>query len=259
MKKLILFLSINLISTIVIQAQKLGDYMEIDGIPSFVFYIDDTGKHGLVMSMPAVYTDMLKQLDKYVKKGLIDKKQAELCKNGNTIDIKNYAKTGKLKPKNKEKLFEGLISKLGEKGEENAIAIETYCKERNISMQENFPWEYWASQLGNGWFIPGDEELKLFARYYTGGIGKDHSLGIAFLSSRGKELSDDARIQSALISIAVKGGLISSTAKYADCGFRALHQIKKTLPKLKYWFELLDNLNGAHKELNVQTCAIHKF
>lgn len=31
------------------------------------------------------------------------------------------------------------------------------------------------------------------------------------------------------------------------------------MPKLTYWFELLDNLNGAYKELNVQTCAIHKF
>lgn len=257
MKKLILFLSINLMSTIAIQAQKLGDYMEIDDVPSFVFYIDNTGKHGLAMSMPAVYTDMLKQIDKHVKKGLIDEKQAELCKNGNTVDIKNYAKTGKLKPKNKEKLFERLISKLGTKGEENAIAIETYCKEHNISMQENFPWEYWATQLGQGWFIPGDEELDLFAQYYIGGVGKDHGLGISFFSQV-KKLSDNTRVQNAL-AVITRSGLISSTAKFADCGFRTLHHISKTMPKPQYWFELLDELKGAYKELKVQTCAIHRF
>jgi hypothetical protein len=41
------------------------------------------------MSMPAVYSDMLKKIDKYVKKGLIDKRQAELSKKGNVIDTNN--------------------------------------------------------------------------------------------------------------------------------------------------------------------------
>lgn len=108
-------------------------------------------------------------------------------------------------------------------------------------------------------FIPGDYELTLFAQFYSGGIGKDYHMGISFLTKRGKELSNNTRVQDALTSITSKGGLISSTAKYADCGFRTLHRIQKTMPKLTYWFELLDNLNGAYKELNVQTCAIHKF
>ena len=147
---------LSLFCSLSIQAQKLGDYIEIDSVPAFIFYIDNTGKHGLAMSMPAVYSDMLKKIDKYVKKGLIDKRQAELSKKGNVIDIKNYEESGMLKPKNKQKLFENLIPKLTEKGEENAAIIEAYCKEQNILMQEHFPWEYWASQLGQGWFIPGD-------------------------------------------------------------------------------------------------------
>ena len=250
---------LSLFCSLSIQAQKLGDYIEIDSVPAFIFYIDNTGKHGLAMSMPAVYSDMLKKIDKYVKKGLIDKRQAELSKKGNVIDIKNYEESGMLKPKNKQKLFENLIPKLTEKGEENAAIIEAYCKEQNILMQEHFPWEYWASQLGQGWFIPGDYELTLFAQFYSGGIGKDYHMGISFLTKRGKELSNNTRVQDALTSITSKGGLISSTAKYADCGFRTLHRFQKTMPKLTYWFELLDNLNGAYKELNVQTCAIHKF
>lgn len=46
------------------------------------------------MSMPAVYSDMLKKIDKYVKKGLIDKRQAELSKKGNVIDIKTMKNQG---------------------------------------------------------------------------------------------------------------------------------------------------------------------
>ena len=111
---------LSLFCSLSIQAQKLGDYIEIDSVPAFIFYIDNTGKHGLAMSMPAVYSDMLKKIDKYVKKGLIDKRQAELSKKGNVIDIKNYEESGMLKPKNKQKLFENLIPKLTEKGEENA-------------------------------------------------------------------------------------------------------------------------------------------
>ena len=71
---------LSLFCSLSIQAQKLGDYIEIDSVPAFIFYIDNTGKHGLAMSMPAVYSDMLKKIDKYVKKGLIDKRQAELSK-----------------------------------------------------------------------------------------------------------------------------------------------------------------------------------
>lgn len=254
-----IILCLCLICCLSVQAQKLGDYIEIDGVPAFIFYIDDTGSHGLAMSMPGVYTDMLDKLDKYVKKGLIDENQVELCKTGYTIDIKSYEKSGKLKSKNKQKLFEKLVPKLTDKGEENAVVIGDYCKEQNISMEENFPWEYWASQLGKGWFIPGEYELTLFAEFYSGGIGKDYSMGISFISKRGNEISNDSRVQAALTSIASKGGLISSTAKFADSGFRTLHRVQKNMPKLTYWFELLDNIKGANKELNVHTCAVHRF
>ena len=260
MKKYFLILSINLLSIITIQAHKLGDYIEFDGIPAFVFYVDDTGEHGLAMSMPAAYTDQLKKIDKYVKKGFVPDKMSQLALNGLTIDIESYSKAGMLKSKNKEKFFTPLIPRLSEKGEENAIAIEAYCKEQNISMQEYFPWQYWATKLGAGWFIPGDSELELFAQYYVGGLNKQHRIGLPFITkSRGKELSHDERVQLALTSIAVKGGLISSTAKHADCGFRTLSRIQRSMPKPEYWYELLDIINGSIKELTVQTCAVHKF
>ena len=33
-----------------VNAVELGDYMEIDGVPAIVIYVDATGEHGLVMS-----------------------------------------------------------------------------------------------------------------------------------------------------------------------------------------------------------------
>lgn len=33
--------------------RSLGDYVEIDGVPAFVFSLDETGEHGLAMSIPA--------------------------------------------------------------------------------------------------------------------------------------------------------------------------------------------------------------
>ena len=58
-------------------AQQLGDYIEFDGVPSFVFYLDETGQHGLAMSMPALSPKQLKGIDRYVKKGLMTETQAE--------------------------------------------------------------------------------------------------------------------------------------------------------------------------------------
>ena len=50
MRKIFIILCIVMCS-VCVKGQKLGDYMEIDGVPGFVFYLDETGEHGLVMSM----------------------------------------------------------------------------------------------------------------------------------------------------------------------------------------------------------------
>ncbi len=240
-------------------AQKPGDYMEIGGIPAFVFYVDETGQHGLAMSMPAVYKHTLKKLDKYVKKGVITEKQAEIAKSGLTLDIEGYKKSGMLNPKNKTALFEELIPLLSDDGEKNALTIAFYCNDKNLSMEEKFPWEYWATRLGEGWFIPGDKELLLYAQFYVGGEGKSNSMGISFINGgQSKKVSSDERVQTALTNIAIIGGLISSTAKFPKFGFRTLSRIHQRLT-MKNWFELLDNIDGGTKEMTVQTCAVHKF
>lgn len=49
------------------KAQGLGDYMEIDGVPGFVFYVDETGEHGLVMSALGQIPKIAKQNAKLAK------------------------------------------------------------------------------------------------------------------------------------------------------------------------------------------------
>lgn len=260
MKKLFFLLCFSLLFSLCSHAYyRLGDYMEIDGVQAFVFYVDQSGEHGLVMSMPALTPKKVKKIDKIVKDGLLTEAQADVISKSYVLDIGSYDDAGMLKTKSKRALFTDLIKSLSDNGEQNAIAITNYCKEKNISMKDNFPWEYWASQLGNGWFMPGDAELSLYAQFYCGGLGRKNGLGIKFVTKgRAKELSGDERVQNALQTIAAFG-IMSSTAKHPECGFRALCHVFAALGKTTEWFEILDEITGGCKEKSVSTCAVHKF
>ena len=123
-------------------------------------------------------------------------------------------------------------------------------------MEHYFPWEYFAKQIGDGWFVPGDKELSLFADFYLGGVGKQYSVNNVSFLTRGQSLSDNPTVQSQLTSI-VQFGLMSSTAKFPEYGFRTLHHISNAH---KGWLDLLDNLKGETKEtVGVKTCFVHEF
>lgn len=257
MKRANVILGLMLMICVSTFAQQLGDYIEIGGVPAFVFYLDETGQHGLAMSMPALSPKQLKGIDKYVKKELMTETQAEYFRNGNmSLDLDTYKKAGLLKKRTKETLFGDLIPSLSGDGKNNASAIASYCQKNSLSMRDNFPWEYWASQLGDGWYIPGDNELEKFAVFFCGGLNKSNGIGSVKWASQYKHLSNDKRVQYALGYIGMIG-LMSSTAKHADSGFRTLHKVSTTN---KSWYELLDALIGKDKEMvGVKTCAVHDF
>lgn len=255
MKRRTIIFTLMLITCIGAFAQKkLGDYIEINSVPAFVFYLDQSGEHGLAMSAPALSPKQLKKADKYIQRGVLTKELADrLIFNNGTLDLENYKKADMLKRKSKEALFTDLISHLSGDGKQNAIAINEYCKNRNLSLKDNFPWEYWAQQLGDSWYIPGDNELTMFAEFYAGGLNKKNKYSLA----QYKKLSEDERVRDMLMHITFIG-LMSSTAKFPEYGFRTLHSISTKLSSP--WFELLDNLNGATKETcGVVTCAVHEF
>lgn len=240
MKKL-LFLLCAITLSVYSNAQGLGDYMEIDGVPGFVFYVDDSEEHGLVMSFPQMSK---KKIDKYVKKGLIPKEKAEkLCA------IENKSRISKNEWKD---IKSEIIKFLSDDGEQNQIAIIDYCNQKNIPLSI-FPMQEWAASLGDNWFIPGDKELTLFAEFYVGGLGRSYGLGSTFYS-RCKELSNDPLVQGEIMLICLYG-VYSSTIKHADCGFRSLRQQVVGFPKIINWFEIFDTWSGKAPN----TCAVHKF
>ncbi len=254
----IISLCLVLICSINAQAQKkLGDYIEINNTPAFVFYIDETGEHGLAMSMGAMESKDLKTFEKLKKKGKISEEEYNKSVNVPMIDKDAFKDAKILKSKDKEILFKDLISQLSDKGQENAIAIKEYCDKNNISMKEKFPWQYWASQLGEGWYIPGDYELELFAKFFCGGLGKKHGMGGVKFLKHSQTLSDDTRVQSACYLFTFFG-LISSTAKHADCGFRVLKSVGTRIPS-KTWLEIYDTVEGPHKEKTASVGAVHAF
>lgn len=242
-------------------AKKPGDYIEIGGIPAVVFHTDSTGEHGLALSRPAYRVDRLKGKDiqKLVEDSLLTQEQADKITSF-AIDMKSYKKAGKLKKKEKEKLFTDLVPMLTDYGEENMLAIQQYCKDKNLSLKDNFPWQYWAMQLGEGWYIPGDYELELLATYFYGGLNK--KLGIFDCANKAREFADKdprafyiIRDTSIAPSLNFTGwGLISSTAKVPKHGFRFIAHRKNGWGK--EWCEIFD---GGRTEDALNTCAVHKF
>ena len=229
-------------------AQKMGDYMEIDGVPAFVFYIDSSGEHGLVMSIPAFDTKGAKKADKLVKKGLFTTEQANVLKNNPIGEVNKQGAGGK----KSQDLFVGLVGRLTDSGKINQEQIYAYCEENSISLQEKFPMQYWAKNLGNEWFIPGDQELISFADFYFGGLGKKHSLGTKF-QYHAKDLCDNELIQESLFRM-VFFGLFSSSCHHADAGFRKL-RCEMVPMSGKTWLELFDTYSGQ----DPLVCAVHEF
>lgn len=252
MKKL-MSLCVLFLCAILAKAQGLGDYMEIDGIGGFVFYVDETGEHGLVMSGAAL-DPTSKAAKRIAKTSEKFGTPPEVLAASGTLSKMTLPIPKKLSSKEKKKIFAELTPLLSDNGEQNAMAIENYCNEKGYAMQDYFPAQYWAQQLGEGWFIPGDKELNLFADFFCGGVGKENGLSFQKWLSHAKEKSIDPMVQTQISGFAITG-INSSTAKSAKAGgFRTMLHVKNAF---KSWFEFFDEVNV--KGVSVSTCAVHKF
>lgn len=248
MKKTICFVIILAlcVSAEVFAQKKLGDYIEIDGVPAFIFQLDESGEHGLAMSVHAMKA---KNIDKCVKKYHMATEQANLLKNNPLGGYNSWGATGK----KSTDLFVPLIGRLTDDGKNNQEIIIAYCEENNLSLKSVFPLQFWAKNLGEGWFIPGDNELESFAVFSFGGLGKNHSLGLAKYAGIVKELSDNELIQYTLTYLFFRG-LWSSSCHYADSGFRKLRM--ELIPLTgKHWLDLFDKTSGQPPLVS----AVHEF
>lgn len=214
MKKTFILLAAMLVTSIAAKAWEVGDFYAQDptGVPAVVVYVDESGEHGLIMS-PLAMTE--KTYQNYIKKKIFEKNKkkydkqvakaykkqgmdlaeidAKIAQNNNIYSriIEWYTNAprlfdGDLTEIKERKAIEGVASQNNEYGEENQKAIVAYCEESDFDMEKYFRQNYWAEQLGEGWFIPGNYELELYSKCYAQGFGKQNKPA-AFISKEAIE------------------------------------------------------------------------
>lgn len=215
-----------------------------------VFYIDDTGEHGIAISGECKFT---------VKNAEERKKKArKLGLNHDQIYDDNSLPrpTEEISKKDLIKVYKEIIPNLSDDGEKNMTAITEYCEKQGISMQNYFPEHYWAKSLGEGWYIPGTKELELLAKLIIGGTGEKYYFKDLNSSlNRGAEVCNgEITLLSGLIIHVLTDGIKTSTMKNAKNGFYALLPIVNNKKSYRKWLELQDI--GTNNALIV---AVHKF
>lgn len=255
--KRILLVFCTMMCTVLVHAQQLGDYMEIGGVPGFIFYLDESGEHGLVMSFYKMDEKDAKKLAK--KNNLAEEKVLRLAP----------PEKEKIKVKSKEMdaYREDLANILTDDGKYNRTAIADYCNKNNLDLSI-FKGQDFAAFLGDGWFIPGDNELEKFARFYVGGLGESHPFSAKEVLSRSKEVTPDPLVQDIVMRMAFNG-IRSSSLKDPKWGFRALIRYIQPGLKMKEHLEIVDKIKTTKftygsietaKLINgIKTCAVHEF
>lgn len=207
MKRFIFTLFI-LCTALTMHAYEVGDWFieEATGMPVIVVYVDQSGEHGLLMAPSGGYTQAksipksIKSLQQYKKKNDAreqKRSRANAMKHG--IDVTPMDEyiaqsnelfdavvawlpniplmsDSKIKELEEKKMLRNIASKMTGNGQHDQQVIIDYCEENGINMAYYFYAIDWCRQLGEGWFIPGNEELELVVSSFTPGIGKYQDL-----------------------------------------------------------------------------------
>lgn len=214
-----------------------------DGTAGTIFYLDDTGEHGLVYYTGRKYqAKYIESKKEYAAK--LNKKTKKLGMKGD-LDYSYMDKdilpqpTEEISEKDLKKIYKEIAPKLGDDGEQNMAEIVKFCEEKGISMQNYFPEHYWAKSLGEGWYIPGNKELELIAKLIIGGIGENYHVKDVFaLTKRMTELSCSGLFSP--FEPPHEIGIKSSTMKDAKKGFYSLIAVKNSKKGYRKWLELQD-------------------
>lgn len=187
MKRNILLLVALCLTTIANAQYNVGDVFEKDDIKSIVFYVDDTGEHGLAITVTDTpnFTDVILQQNNRVKK--MDKTAK-----------KQYKQNKKIYDKNVKTYYADLVGLTTSNGADNMRIIKEYCAAHNIDMGIYFPSICWAESLGEGWFVPGEREAILYANYIAFGVGEPSYKGTnkKDITNKYKELDNQVRANS---------------------------------------------------------------
>ena len=175
MKKIVMALLCLLAIFTKAQAIEVGDAAIVDGYPVVVIFVDESGEHGLYMTGTAlteeqftgVDTKANKRAEKYMKKQGIELPEG-MPELKYPMPFIKYAEKMKVPGKMKKQIESELLPKIGGQGEENQKAILQFCEDNKLDAATFFPLEYWATQLGEGWYIPGADEVFYLRQMITG-------------------------------------------------------------------------------------------
>lgn len=153
------------------QRYEVGQLIPQGTWSALVVYVDESGEHGLMMS-PTALRDGTPALKYYAKKAgmsvedLVAAMPLPLMSKGE--------KDSKIAKVMKEMMSQNLN---GTNGVENCKNIADYCEANGLPMDAYFPEMAWAASLGDGWFIPGTDELEIYANVIARGVGKKNYKG----------------------------------------------------------------------------------
>lgn len=166
------------------QRYEVGQLIPQGSWSALVVYVDESGEHGLMMS-PTALRDGTPALKYYAKKAgmsvedLVAAMPLPLMSKGE--------KDSKIAKVMKEMMSQNLN---GTNGVENCKNIADYCEANGLPMDAYFPEMAWAASLGDGWFIPGTDELEIYANVIARGVGKKNYKGyMAHADDHRKELN----------------------------------------------------------------------
>lgn len=107
-----------------------GDILTVNGVKGIVFSVDESGEHGIMMSVKALR----------MKKNMFCKKSSNL---------------------------KGISQTSTADGQSNTAALVANATTIGNTIF-NYPLIEWCVSLGKGWYIPSSKELKVFINYWLG-------------------------------------------------------------------------------------------
>lgn len=171
MKKICLLALVCCATFIQAQRYEVGQVVPQGTWNALVVYVDESGEHGLMMSPTAL------------REGSFTLKYAAK-KAGMSVEdfiaamplpiMARGEKDSKISKVMKEMMSQNLN---GTNGQDNCKNIADYCESNGLPMEAYFPEMSWAASLGEGWFIPGMDELEIYANVIAQGVGKANYKG----------------------------------------------------------------------------------
>lgn len=243
MKKLVLSLLISVVGFSAQAQYKVGDPYEKDGVKAVVIHVNEDGSHGLIW-----------KLDKVLTKA--ERKNAKKARQNLREQIK------KMRPQ-REAVMLAVCDRLTGSGKHNFEVIKNYFLENNLNMAEIFPEFEVVTDLGEDWFVPGDEELLYFSELAANGEGKKQYRRFGVNQGRKKMEKVNTVIQHTFPDCKLSfvfpfSSFKSSTCGKSDKGKLLPHRlccVKAGLPKLPTLVLLKNGTISATNAWHYATCA----